>query len=129
VFDEKSALDIYTRIHLEYVCIHPYADGNGRMARVLANVPLLKNGFPPILIHKESRRDYLLALGDYCTKFPAPNRHDHELHECEEFEAIKSFFQSQWSRTQGLIQEFKERQLQREAEFVSKQNKEKLESW
>jgi Fic family protein len=119
VSDEQSALDIYTRVHLEYVCIHPYADGNGRMARVLSNFPLLKNGFPPILINKESRREYLTVLGEYCTKYPMPNRLNYELYEGEELDQIRLFFKGQWNSTHLLIKEFKERQLNREENFIS----------
>jgi Fic family protein/DNA-binding XRE family transcriptional regulator len=123
VSDEKSALDIYTRIHLGYVSIHPYADGNGRMARILANFPLLKNGFPPIIIHKEYRKEYLLALGDYCTKYPSPNRHNHELYESDELDQIKYFFKNQWLSTQTVIREFRERQIEREENFKLRTDK------
>jgi len=55
----------YARIHVGIVHIHPFWDGNGRIARLLANVPLLKSGLPPIVIPQEKRREYIQLLADY----------------------------------------------------------------
>jgi len=37
-------------------------DGNGRTARLLLNLELMKDGFPPIIIKFENRLDYYEAL-------------------------------------------------------------------
>jgi Fic family protein len=63
--DETRVLQSYADLHLAFVRIHPFADGNGRMARLLANLPVLKAGFPPILIDRTRRRDYLRCLSVY----------------------------------------------------------------
>jgi Fic family protein len=42
--------------------IHPYADGNGRMARFLMNVMLAYSGYPWTVIRVEDRNAYLAAL-------------------------------------------------------------------
>lgn len=62
---EDDALTAYADLHLGFVRIHPFFDGNGRMARLLANLPVLKAGFPPILIDRTRRRDYLQFLCAY----------------------------------------------------------------
>ena len=49
-------------IHVDFVGIHPFIDGNGRTARLLLNFELMKNGFPPIVIQKENRSEYYTAL-------------------------------------------------------------------
>jgi Fic family protein len=54
---ERSAL-----LHVEFVKIHPFIDGNGRSARLLLNFELMKNGYPPIVIEKEDRAEYYAAL-------------------------------------------------------------------
>ena len=111
--DEKTAIEIYTKCHVGFVDIHPYADGNGRMARLLANVPLLKTGYPPVVIQKESRREYLGLLGDFSTANPTPTREFHELIEGAELNALQEFFRHQWDLTRKVVQEFRARQEQR----------------
>ena len=49
-------------IHHEFVKIHPFIDGNGRVARLLTNCYLIKNGYPPIVIQKEDRKKYYKTL-------------------------------------------------------------------
>jgi Fic family protein len=49
-------------IHHEFVRIHPFIDGNGRVARLLTNFYLMKNGYPPIVILKEDRKKYYKTL-------------------------------------------------------------------
>jgi Fic family protein len=58
-------------VHSDFVKIHPFIDGNGRTARLLLNFELMKSGYPPIVIEKETRVEYYSALdeahttGDY----------------------------------------------------------------
>jgi Fic family protein len=51
-----------TLAHLEFVTIHPYADGNGRLARFLMNVALLGEGLPWVTIRNDDRPRYFGAL-------------------------------------------------------------------
>ena len=48
--------------HWLFGYIHPYPDGNGRMARFLMNVMLASDGYPWTVIHVQDRTDYLAAL-------------------------------------------------------------------
>lgn len=63
--DEAEALAAYVDLHVAFVRVHPFFDGNGRMARLLANIPILRAGLPPIVIASERRREYLLLLASY----------------------------------------------------------------
>lgn len=49
--------------HLRLVTIHPFVDGNGRTARLLLNLLLMQQGYPPALVRKEERRVYLDTIG------------------------------------------------------------------
>lgn len=50
-------------VHAWLTHIHPFDDGNGRLARLLANVSLVQAGFPPLLLRSTAdRRPYLEAL-------------------------------------------------------------------
>ncbi len=48
--------------HEQVAVIHPFADGNGRTARLLMNLLLLKAGWPPVVIGPEQRADYIGSL-------------------------------------------------------------------
>jgi hypothetical protein len=63
----KEETDPGTRIilgHFIFVYMHPYFDGNGRMARFLMNVMIAAAGLPWTVIRLEQRDDYMAALED-----------------------------------------------------------------
>ncbi|MEX0618945.1 MAG: Fic family protein [Pseudohongiellaceae bacterium] len=60
-----DAAACYAKIHAGIVHVHPFWDGNGRVARLLANIPLLKNSLPPLVIFPEKRRQYIELLAAY----------------------------------------------------------------
>ena len=59
---ELHPLSIAIGFHYKFVKIHPFDDGNGRMARLLMNFILMKYGYPPAIIPTEQRKDYIDAL-------------------------------------------------------------------
>ena len=48
--------------HYAYICVHPFADGNGRVARALASVYLYRDPGVPLVIFADQRDLYLDAL-------------------------------------------------------------------
>jgi len=48
--------------HLRLVDIHPFNDGNGRTARLLMNLILIRAGYPPVSVRPEDRPEYVRAL-------------------------------------------------------------------
>ena len=50
------------RFHKDLVCIHPFADGNGRIARLGMDVLLGQRGYLPVVITPALRQEYIAAL-------------------------------------------------------------------
>ena len=50
--------------HRRLVEIHPFNDGNGRAARLLMNLILIRGGYPPITVRPEDRPAYIRSLGN-----------------------------------------------------------------
>ncbi|MEE9115384.1 MAG: Fic family protein [Thermoplasmata archaeon] len=61
---KDNPLVIATFLHHGFVDVHPFSDGNGRVARLLMNLFLMRSGYPPIVLKKEDRRKYY----DYLAK-------------------------------------------------------------
>lgn len=58
-----------SRVHIYLAQIHPFIDGNGRTARLLMNLELLKNNFLPINIKNKNKLEYYEALDTaHCDK-------------------------------------------------------------
>lgn len=49
-------------LHYRFVRIHPFDDGNGRVARLLMNYALMRSGLPPVIIKSADKTNYLRAL-------------------------------------------------------------------
>jgi len=50
------------RLHTDFVKIHPFVDGNGRTARLLLNLELLKGDYPAIVLPVQRRLEYYEAI-------------------------------------------------------------------
>ena len=59
---DEQILPIITKLHHDFVLIHPFDDGNGRVARMLVNYVLMRQGYPPIIVPTEQKKSYLAAL-------------------------------------------------------------------
>lgn len=53
---------IAAAVHFQIAHIHPFADGNGRTARLLMNLVLLQKGYPPAVILHVDRKKYYRVL-------------------------------------------------------------------
>lgn len=56
----KAILDT----HIQFERIHPFSDGNGRTGRMIMNYSLLQEGFPPLIIEKETKAQYVELLSN-----------------------------------------------------------------
>lgn len=59
---EANPILLAAEFHYRFVRIHPFDDGNGRLARLLMNFILMKHGFPPVIIKNEDKENYIAVL-------------------------------------------------------------------
>ena len=59
---ELSPVELAALFHYRYIRIHPFEDGNGRIARLLVNYILARHGWPMIVIRNRNKSQYLEAL-------------------------------------------------------------------
>ncbi len=98
----------YTRSHVGFTSIHPFFDGNGRLARLLSNIPMLKNGFLPLIINNENREEYIKLLSSYNLQAPELDKKSNSLiDENEYFDVLYEFFKSEYQNSQRLLDEIK----------------------
>ncbi len=50
------------KLHHNFVIIHPFEDGNGRVARLLVNYVLIRSGHLPLIVRTDEKEAYLTAL-------------------------------------------------------------------
>ena len=60
--DKMTTVERIARFHLEFEGIHPFIDGNGRTGRLILNLELIRNGFPPINVKFTDRKRYYDAF-------------------------------------------------------------------
>ena len=59
---EMHTVDLAILFHYRYIRIHPFEDGNGRIARLLVNYILARHGYPMVVVRSRKKKEYLEAL-------------------------------------------------------------------
>lgn len=60
--DQIHPVEFAAELHRRFVFIHPFKDGNGRVARLLMNLALIQEGYLPAVIPPVLRMDYISLL-------------------------------------------------------------------
>ena len=63
--ETMNIIERIARFHLEFEGIHPFIDGNGRTGRLILNLDLIRNGYPPINVKFTDRKRYYEAFDAY----------------------------------------------------------------
>ena len=103
-------------LHAAFVRIHPFADGNGRMARLVANLPLLRAGLPPVLIPLSRRAEYVEILARWQIMSGRPRPGEALVSESSEFRAFREFCEDASREVDDMIDETRQRQQARNRE-------------
>ena len=62
---KEDVFEYIAYCHLQLAKIHPFLDGNGRLARLVLNYELMSNGFAPVIITADERDKYHTALEQF----------------------------------------------------------------
>ncbi|NOQ23007.1 MAG: Fic family protein [Candidatus Aegiribacteria sp.] len=108
-----KSINIYSWIHLSFVRIHPFFDGNGRVVRLIANLPLLRCGQPPILISMKRRVEYIDLLWTYQNAIGQIKAGDRLLAPHETISSFKEMLREEWHETIEMVDKAHKRAQQR----------------
>ena len=65
-------VELAAQAHHRLAAIHPFVDGNGRTARLVMNLLLMRQGYPPTVILRTNRQQYYRVLAEADAGKPAP---------------------------------------------------------
>lgn len=57
-----TPIELAAIFHYRYIRIHPFEDGNGRIARLMVNYILIRHDYPMIVVRSRKKKEYLEAL-------------------------------------------------------------------
>jgi len=116
--NETEAVDAYAKLHLAFVHVHPFWDGNGRMARLLSNIPVLRSGHLPVVIDVRERKEYIDILAHYeLTNGQLTSETGVWPDEAREA-PFRAFCQRSYQATRHLVEQARDQQAKRNRKHI-----------
>lgn len=112
--DRQRAVMASVQLHVSFARIHPFFDGNGRLARLIANIPVLKSGLPPIIIPRQQRKQYIDALSAYHFSAGQIKMGDALLPNQDALQPFTRFCKQVWEESLDLVEEIWQKQRARQ---------------
>jgi Fic family protein len=114
--DKDRALISYVKLHASFVRIHPFFDGNGRLARLVANLPVIKSGLPPIIIPRQQRKQYIDILAEYHFKTGRIKAGDELVPNPDTLKPFIDFCEQAWEDSLRIVKDIQQKQRERDKE-------------
>ena len=113
--DRDELVREHARLHAGFLSVSPFADGNGRLARLISNLPLLKAGWVPIMIEKDRRAEYERLLLECRQACGPPTDETGMWPDRGALDRLTAFFADCHSMTLEWSQEARHAQAERDA--------------
>lgn len=108
ISSKEDSIRIYTNMHISFTTIHPFWDGNGRLARLVSNLPLLRAGYLPIIIDSSDREEYKDLQFQYQIVQELGNNTKEIINEeLPQYKNLICFFEKQYKNTFELLNEIR----------------------
>lgn len=111
--DKDLALISHVKLHASFARIHPFRDGNGRLARLVANLPVLKSGLAPIIVPQQQRRQYIDILAAYHFNTGRIRAGDELLPDSNALWPLVAFCKQIWGETFAIVENINHKQRDR----------------
>ena len=123
ITSRDEAIRVYTDMHISFTSIHPFHDGNGRLARLISNLPLLKNGYLPIIIDTKHREEYIELLSTYNLSTAQLDNNTIDLIEkSDAYLNLIDFFEEEYKNSEEILYTLRESKKELDRKRNSRRN-------
>lgn len=85
------------------------------MARLVANLPILVAGMPPLTINSKKRKEYMILMGEYSIARGDTKPDEDLVKPGKEYKALVNFFKNEWNASLDIVKDFLEKQKLRDS--------------